>query len=184
MSYIFLILIDCFIAQNDIWLYFMPWSISNQIEVWKHSRWIYNKYFLTLTDMCGKHNYDIILVHITISIQRIEHLARERAASICCNCEEFILSCLGLRGKHVDYGNVWFWMVSSKWYLLHMEQFWGVMDGAGAGGGLGKGGDVGRDGFEGTQSQMKTRPGGKGVGDGKALLWLAMGVCLSEELLP
>ncbi len=43
-----------------------------------------------------------------------------------------------------------------------MEQFWGVTDGAaaaGAGGGLGKGGDLGRDGFEGTQSQMKTRPG-------------------------
>ncbi|KAL1250276.1 hypothetical protein QQF64_021281 [Cirrhinus molitorella] len=65
-------------------------------------------------------------------------------------------------------------------------------------GGLGKGGgDMGRDGFEGTQSQMKTRPGEKergkeeevGTGggrkrDGKALLWLAMGVCLSAELLP
>ncbi len=31
----------------------------------------------------------------------------------------------------------------------------------GAGGGLGKGGNLGRDGFEGTRSQMKTRPGEK-----------------------
>lgn len=98
-----------------------------------------------------------------LSVQQIAYLAWEPAAPLCFNCEEFILCCLSLQSKHVDFGNVWFWMVSSKWYLLHMEQFWGVTDGAaaGAGGGLGKRGDLGRDGFEGTQSQMKTRPGEK-----------------------
>ncbi len=98
-----------------------------------------------------------------LSVQQIAHLAWERAAPLCFNCEEFILCCLSLQSKHVDFGNVWF----EWWALNDICYIWNSSEGSRTElqqereGVWGRGGDLGRDGFEGTQSQMKTRPGEK-----------------------